>query len=156
MACARRIKLAAVVYRPPPLHLLRSAPYTPVLLSGAAPAPPPPPQTLYKSLSPCHTHSRTQTQFWIVALSTSSHDDTIYSVQPLLPRVLWLSSMQISHVLIVVIYLFIFMAKREGKKRGGVEFPPLIRWLSRGEKNEASGQAACISETTSLSLESLL
>lgn len=72
------------------------------------------------------------TRFWLVAISTSSpcYHDTIYSMQPLLPRVLWLPSMQISHVLIVVIFLFfIFLWNR------GEAFPSeLIRWLSRKRK----------------------
>lgn len=95
-----RIKLAAVDYRVSPtlpVHLLSPV----VLLSGSAPVPSHP-------APPCHT------QF----LNSCTSHDTISSVQPLLPRVLWLSSMQISHVLIVVIYLFLYGGEK--KRAGGV------------------------------------
>ena len=51
--------------------------------------------------------------------------DTIYSVQPFLPRVPRLSSMQISHVLIAFIYLF-FGERGKKEKKPGEEFPPAI------------------------------
>lgn len=117
-----RIKLAAVVCRlsphPGPSALPGPVDSCSALRHHSRPLPSHPPQPLTNplSLSPCHTQTHT------VLNSCNIHQqpshDTIYSVQPLLPRVLWLSSMQISHVLIVIIYLF-FMEERK-KGRGGV------------------------------------
>lgn len=129
-----RIKLAAVVYRlPPPVHLLYAGPKTPALFSRT----PPQPNNhtnLFQHPQPL-TNPRPHATHTVILNSCNIHQqpshDTIYSVQPLLPRVLWLSSMQISHVLIAR-YLF-FLWKRE--KKGGKGFlPELIRWLSKKKK----------------------
>lgn len=107
-----RIKLAAVVYRlSPTVHLLYSAPYNQAFRS----TPPLHPQTQSGLLHPLSIPILTSLMHTVLN-SCNIHwqpsHDTIFSVQPLLPRVLWLPSMQISHVLIVV---FVFIEK--GKKR---------------------------------------
>lgn len=107
-----RIKLAAVVYRLSPLSICSARPRRHLCSQAQLQPPTPPP----KSPSPCLSH----TQFWIPFLiihHQPSHD-RIYSVQPLLPRVLWLSAMQISHVLIAIIYF----CGRGKEARGGASF----------------------------------
>lgn len=127
-----RIKLAAVVYRLPPPS--PSAPLSPQVSISALRHYPP--TTPYKSLSPCQTHAHTHTVLNSCNIHQQPNHDTVYSDQPLLPRVCWLSSMQISHVLIVVIYLFISYGRE--KKNSREEFPPeLIRWLSEKERDSA-------------------
>lgn len=145
-----RIKLAAVVYRLSLRSICSARPRRLQACSQAQlqthPSHLHPPQPL---TNPCPHVSHTHTEFWIVAIPTSSHD-TIYSGQPLLPRVLCFSSMQISHVLIVVIYLF-FLWKRE-KREGKCLLQKLIRCLSSRKRRDRRfvGQPVCTFETVGL------
>lgn len=138
-----RIKLAAVVYRlSPPRSICSARPHTLQLCSQALLQTHNPPTypTLPNPLQipvpiPMYTHTHTHRALNSCNIHQQPSHDTIYSVQPLLPRVLWLSSMQISHVLIVVIYLF-FLWKREEK--GGEEFPPEIDSMTEQKKRDSA------------------